>query len=75
MSKQYAEVQMWVAGAGDTDHVILKTDTLEGDPDTVTISIELEKDKEQIVGYFDIDQLLDALNVIKLANKTMPFIK
>lgn len=73
MSKQFAEVKVFVAGMGDDDHLILSTDTLDGSKDMVTIR-KGEDEKKEIIGYFDLDQLIDSLQVIKSANERMKFL-
>lgn len=67
MKKTYTQMQIFVAGAGDDDHIKLITDTLDGQPNTVEIKVG-ENTDEKSLGFYNIDQLIDALNSIKHSN-------
>lgn len=68
MKKQYTEMSVYVAGADLEDHLILATNTLDGMPGVVEIKRENGKDDPESLGYYNIDQLIDALNAIKNCN-------
>ena len=68
MSNEYTAVKVWVGAIGDEDHIQVQTDTLDGQRGTVRLSIERSKDGDQIIGYFDADQLIKAIQLVANAD-------
>ena len=69
MAKQYSEVSIYVGSEYDGG-LYIKTDTFEGSAGHVELFSDCEDGdgNKKSIGYFEIDQLINALNIIKGSN-------
>lgn len=69
-NKPYSEVKIYIAGIGESsEHIYIKTNTLEGEKGIIELALEEEGDEEhKSLGYFNADQIIEAIRILKDAN-------
>lgn len=74
MPKTYMAIEMFVAAHDDDErHLIIKTDTLDGQRNSVELCTKDKHGDYYTLGWFDADQLIEAIRTVQ--NVELPYIE